>query len=110
LNCNYTLQDPTAALYHRDIYNITAARARAKHQGMSLPEALISRLEAEEATGGIYFEWYADTERYIAMLFVVDIVGVNYHGNSFTVSLCWLDQEVEQNYDEAMQHLVKLFS
>lgn len=46
---------------------------------MSPPEAaLISRLEAEKTTGSIYFEWYADTERYIAMLFVADMRFVEY--------------------------------
>jgi hypothetical protein len=40
---------------------------------------------------------------------LLDIVGVDHHGNTFTVALCWLDREAEENYDEAVQHLVKLF-
>jgi hypothetical protein len=40
---------------------------------------------------------------------LLDIIGVDHHGNTFTVALCWLDQEAEENYDEAIQHLVKLF-
>jgi hypothetical protein len=95
---------------------------RAKRQGKSPPEALISRLEAEKAKGKIYFEWKRDSEGYIAMLFVtdarlveylnkyfdvllldctyktnkfdmllLDILGVDYHGNLFTIALCFLD-------------------
>ena len=40
---------------------------------------------------------------------LLDIIGVDHHGNTFTVALCWLDREAEENYDEAVQHLVKLF-
>jgi hypothetical protein len=40
---------------------------------------------------------------------LLDILGVDHHGSSFTIALCWLDQETEENYDEAIQHLVSLF-
>lgn len=40
---------------------------------------------------------------------LLDIIGVDHHGNTFTVALCWLDREAEDNYNEAVQHLVKLF-
>jgi hypothetical protein len=40
---------------------------------------------------------------------LLDIIGVGHHGNTFTVALCWLDREAEDNYNEAVQHLVKLF-
>ena len=37
------------------------------------------------------------------------ILRVNYHGNSFTVGLCFLDQEVVETYTEAVVHLRALF-
>jgi len=40
---------------------------------------------------------------------LLNIIGVDHHGNSRTVALCWLDQEAEKYYNEAIQHLVKLF-
>jgi hypothetical protein len=49
-------EDPQLHVYHRDIYNITGALSRAKREGKSPAEALISRLEAEKAKGKIYFE------------------------------------------------------
>jgi hypothetical protein len=40
---------------------------------------------------------------------LLHILGVDHYGNSFTVALCWLNQEDEANYDEAIQYLIKLF-
>lgn len=40
---------------------------------------------------------------------LLHVIGIDHHGNSFTVALCWLDSEISANYDEAIQHLVKLF-
>jgi hypothetical protein len=125
--------DPQLHVHHRDIYNLTAELSRAKRQGKSPPEALISRLEAEKAEGKIYFEWRRDSEGHIAMLFVadarsveylnkhpdvllldctyktnkfdmplLDILGVDHHGNSFTIALCFLDQEITENYMKAV--------
>jgi hypothetical protein len=40
---------------------------------------------------------------------LLDILGIDHHGNSFTIALCFLDQEVTENYKEAVQHLRALF-
>jgi len=40
---------------------------------------------------------------------LLDILGVDHHNNSFTVALCFLDQEITENYMEAVQHLKALF-
>ena len=40
---------------------------------------------------------------------LLDIIGVDHYRNTFTVALCLLDREADANYNEAIQHLVKLF-
>jgi hypothetical protein len=40
---------------------------------------------------------------------LLDILGIDHHGNSFTIALCFLDHEVTENYKEAVQHLRALF-
>jgi hypothetical protein len=30
------------------------------------------------------------------------VIGVDHYSNSFTVALCWLDQEVTENYNKAV--------
>jgi hypothetical protein len=37
------------------------------------------------------------------------VISVDYYSNLFTVALCWLDQEVIENYNKAIQHVRKLF-
>jgi hypothetical protein len=127
-------------VYRRDIYNATAVLLRAKRQGLSPPEALITRLEAKRAEGKILFEYQRDSREHISMLFLADIrsveylnqhsdillldctyktnkfdmlllyaLGVDNHRNSFTITLCFLDQEIEENYDKAIQYLRTLF-
>jgi hypothetical protein len=71
-------QTPDINIYHRDIYNITAALSRAKRAGKSPPEALISRLETEKAEGKLYFEWRRDQQGHIAMVFLADMRSVEY--------------------------------
>ena len=36
-------------------------------------------------------------------------LGIDNYGNSFTIALCFLDQEVEENYDEVIRFLRILF-
>jgi hypothetical protein len=43
------------------------------------------------------------------MLFL-NILGVDNMGYSFSVGFCFLDQEVEENYDKAIRHLRSLFN
>jgi hypothetical protein len=43
------------------------------------------------------------------MLFL-DILSVDNIGNSFSVGFCFLDQEVKENYDEAIRHVQFLFN
>ena len=33
---------------------------------------------------------------------LLDILSVDYHGNSFTITLCFLDQEITENYIEVV--------
>jgi hypothetical protein len=66
-------EDPTIALYHRDIYNVTASISRSRLQNKSPPEAFIATLEAEKAAGKVYFEWSRDLAGYINMIFVADM-------------------------------------
>ena len=40
---------------------------------------------------------------------LLDILGIDHYGNSFTIALCFLDQEITENYMEAIQHLRALF-
>jgi histone-lysine N-methyltransferase SETD2 len=40
---------------------------------------------------------------------LLNILDINHHGNSFNIALCFLDQEVTENYKEAVQHLRALF-
>ena len=40
---------------------------------------------------------------------LLDILGVDYHSNSFTITLYFLDQEIIENYIEAVQYLRALF-
>ncbi len=40
---------------------------------------------------------------------LLHILGVDHHGNDFTVAVCWLHRELEECYDEAIRHLVNLF-
>jgi hypothetical protein len=35
-------------------------------------------------------------------MLLLDILGVDNIGNSFSVGFCFLDQEVKENYDEAI--------
>jgi hypothetical protein len=42
-------------------------------------------------------------------MLLLDILGVDHHGNSFTIALCFLDQEITENYMKAVQHLRALF-
>jgi hypothetical protein len=37
------------------------------------------------------------------------ILRVNHHRNSFIISLCFLDQEIAETYNKAVQHLRALF-
>jgi hypothetical protein len=41
---------------------------------------------------------------------LLNILGVDNMGYSFSVGFCFLDQEVEENYDEAIRHLRSLFN
>jgi hypothetical protein len=50
------IADPHLRICNRDVYNATAELSRAKRQGKSPAEALISRLEQEKAKGKLYFE------------------------------------------------------
>jgi hypothetical protein len=65
--------DPTIAIYKRDIHNIRASISRSKRQNKSPPEAFIATLEAEKATGSIYFEWSRDLAGHINMFFIADM-------------------------------------
>lgn len=40
---------------------------------------------------------------------LLHIIGVDHHRNSFTIALCWLDQEIEENYDGAVLYFRLLF-
>jgi hypothetical protein len=40
---------------------------------------------------------------------LLNILGVDHHGNSFTIALCFLDQEITENYIKAVQYLRDLF-
>jgi hypothetical protein len=40
---------------------------------------------------------------------LLNILGIDHHGNFFTITLCFLDHEVIENYKEAVQHLRALF-
>jgi hypothetical protein len=40
---------------------------------------------------------------------LLNILGINHHSNSFTITLCFLDHKVTKNYKEAVQHLKALF-
>jgi hypothetical protein len=42
-------------------------------------------------------------------MLLLDILGINYHSNSFTIALCFLDHKMTENYKEAVQHLKALF-
>jgi hypothetical protein len=33
---------------------------------------------------------------------LLDILGIDHYGNSFTIALCFLDHEVTENYKEAV--------
>jgi hypothetical protein len=35
-------------------------------------------------------------------MLLLNILGVDYHGNSFIIALCFLDQEITKNYTEAV--------
>jgi hypothetical protein len=35
-------------------------------------------------------------------MLLLNILGVDYHGNLFTIALCFLDQEIIKNYTEAI--------
>ena len=65
-------------MYYRDIYNITAAIARAQRQNKSPPQAFIDILNTEKAAGNVYFKWRADQSRYIAIFFIADMRSVRY--------------------------------
>jgi hypothetical protein len=40
---------------------------------------------------------------------LLDTLGIDHYSNSFTIMLCFLDQEVAESYKEAVQHLRALF-
>ena len=42
-------------------------------------------------------------------MLLLDILRVNNHNYRFSISVCFLDSEVEDNYKEAIQHLCVLF-
>jgi hypothetical protein len=42
-------------------------------------------------------------------MLLLNILGVDYHGNSFTIALCFLDQEITKNYIKAVQYFKDLF-
>jgi hypothetical protein len=66
-------EDPSIAIHHRDVYNITASISRTRLQNKSPPEAFIATLEAEKAAGKVYFEWSRDLAGHINMFFVADM-------------------------------------
>jgi hypothetical protein len=35
-------------------------------------------------------------------MLLLDILGIDYYGNSFTIALCFLDHKVTKNYKEAV--------
>ena len=37
---------------------------------------------------------------------LLHFVGVDHHGNSFTIGLCFMDREVQTNYDQALRWLI----
>jgi hypothetical protein len=40
---------------------------------------------------------------------LLNILGIDYYSNSFTIALCFLNHKVTENYKEAVQHLRALF-
>jgi histone-lysine N-methyltransferase SETD2 len=42
-------------------------------------------------------------------MLLLDIFSVDHHSNSFTIALCFLDQEITENYIKAVQYLRALF-
>ena len=42
-------------------------------------------------------------------ILLLDILSVDYHSNSFTIALCFLDQEITENYIKAVWYLKALF-
>ena len=42
-------------------------------------------------------------------ILLLHVLSIDYYSNSFTVTLCFLDQEITENYIEAVQYLRALF-
>jgi histone-lysine N-methyltransferase SETD2 len=40
---------------------------------------------------------------------LLNILGIDYYSNFFTITLCFLDHKITENYKEAVQHLRALF-